>query len=289
MSKKLTNIDFIHNAKNVHGDKYDYSLVEYINAKTKVKIICPKHGIFEQTPNNHISNKNGCPKCKNLITDFIEKANAIHNNKYDYSLVNYQNSKSKVKIICPKHGIFEQTPNNHINLKQGCPLCSKNNNDSFIEKANVIHNNKYDYSLVNYQNSKSKVKIICPVHGVFEQTYDSHILKKCGCPNCKISKGENEIKTFLIDNNIYFINQYKFDNCKNKRKLPFDFYLPDLNVCIEFDGEQHFRKHKLWGEEKLIQTQTNDQIKNIFCIENNIKLIRIKFDENINKKLKLYF
>lgn len=95
MSKKLTNIDFIYNAKNIHGDKYNYSLVKYINAKTKVKIICPIHGIFEQSPNN------GCPKCKNLITNFIENAKLIHNDKYDYSLIEYKNSKLKVKIICP--------------------------------------------------------------------------------------------------------------------------------------------------------------------------------------------
>ena len=157
MSKKLTNEEFIKVANNIHNNKYDYSLVNYINAKTKVKIICLVHGVFEQTPNNHtsISNKNGCPVCKNeknLLKDFIKKSNIIHHNKYDYSLIDYKNIRTKIKIICPIHGQFEQTPNNHLNLKQGCAKCRKLNNDIFINKSKEIHGNKYDYSLVDYTN-----------------------------------------------------------------------------------------------------------------------------------------
>ena len=288
MSKKLTTSNFIKIASKIHNNKYDYSLVEYINAITKVEIICPEHGIFKQTPNNHTSNKNGCPICKNekrLLTNFIEKSKEIHNNKYDYSLVDYKNIRTKIKIICPNHGLFTQTPNNHLNLKQGCPKCVKHDKETFIKKSKEIHGDKYDYSLVEYKNTTTKEKIIYPIHGMFEQTYSSHIYHKSGCPKCLESKAEREISFFLKDISIKYISQKKFVGCRNKRQLPFDFYLPELNMCIEFDGEQHYRQHKVWGYEKFQQTQINDKIKTTYCLENNIKLVRIKYDENIENKL----
>jgi 5-methylcytosine-specific restriction endonuclease McrA len=128
--KRLTTKQFIKRSKVIHGDKYDYSLVEYKNARTKVKIICNKHGVFEQTPHSHLRG-NGCKKChynkssknaKSNIKSFIENSIKIHNDKYDYSLVKYKNSKTKVKIICPIHGVFEQIPNAHLN-GQGCKKC----------------------------------------------------------------------------------------------------------------------------------------------------------------------
>jgi len=130
MSRRLTTEQFIEKAKAVHGDKYDYSLVEYKNNKTKVKIKCHIHGIFKQRPNDHLNN-HGCPKCKTeyvkLYTisnsnKFIEKAKVVHGDKYDYSLVEYRNNKTKVKIVCPEHGVFEQRPDSHLNDK-GCPKC----------------------------------------------------------------------------------------------------------------------------------------------------------------------
>jgi hypothetical protein len=123
--RKLNNELFIKKSIKKHGNKYDYSLVDYINSKTKVKIICPNHGIFEQNPNNHISGSN-CFECKPNFAyssdRIIDKFNKIHNNKYDYSLVEYKNSHTKIKIICQKHGNFEQKPFKHLQ-SQGCPKC----------------------------------------------------------------------------------------------------------------------------------------------------------------------
>ena len=128
--KRLTTKQFIEKAKAVNGGEYDYSLVEYKNSKTKVKIICPIHGIFKQTPNSHLNGR-GCPKCRyiksgdkqRLTTEqFIEKVKDVHNDKYNYFLIEYKNVKTKVKIICPTHGVFEQTPGSHLN-GQGCPKC----------------------------------------------------------------------------------------------------------------------------------------------------------------------
>jgi len=288
MMKKTTE-DFIKKAIEIHGNKYDYSLVEYTGALNKVKIICPKHGIFEQTPNQHINCNKGCPKCSNkipTIKDLIINFNIVHKNKYDYSLVEYKNSRTKIKIICPIHGIFEQTPTLH-KRGHGCNNCKSLEQESFIEQSNLVHNFKYDYSLVNYVNWKTKIKIICPIHGIFEQRPNNHKDLKQGCPYCNESHGEQEILKYLNEKNIDYIRQYKYKNCKNILSLPFDFYLPEYNICIEFDGEQHFREHKIWGNDKLIKTKINDKIKNEYCLNNNIRLIRIKFDENINEKLNL--
>jgi hypothetical protein len=218
MAKKLTTEEFTIKANIIHNNKYDYSLTEYINSKTKIKIICPDHGIFEQQPNNHISGQ-GCPICtgtKKLTTEeFIFKANVVHNNKYDYSLVQYVTSHIKVKIICPEHGIFEQKPNNHLH-GQGCPICMggcKITIQTFIDKSTAIHDNKYDYSLVEYINSKTKVKIICPDHGTFEQRPSGH-LRGQGCVECSNLYNSNNTrsttKDFIDKSNIIHNNKYDY-------------------------------------------------------------------------------
>ena len=183
---------FIKKAKEVHGDKYDYSKVEYINNKTKVCIICPEHGEFWQRPDKHLSRGSGCPKCggtsKLKLSEFIEKANFLHKNKYDYSKVNYENYETKVCIICPIHGEFWQTPHAHLN-GQGCPYCNGNlklDKKQFIKKAKEVHGDKYDYSKVNYENYETKVCIICSKHGEFWQTPHAH-LNGQGCPHCAVN------------------------------------------------------------------------------------------------------
>lgn len=195
---------FIVKAKEKHGDKYDYSKVEYVDAHTKVCIICPKHGEFWIIPNSHL-NGSGCPECgrnKKMTTEaFIEKAKQIHGDKYDYSKVEYVNSHTKVCIICPFHGEFWVSPANHLR-ERGCPKCRSRKNvvnsyeiskpmlirkhtkETFFEKAKKIHGDKYDYSKVNYKDNKTKVCIICPIHGEFWQRPDHHLhgqgCKKCG-------------------------------------------------------------------------------------------------------------
>jgi len=290
MPKKVTTKDFINKSNIVHKSKYDYTLVNYINNRTKVKIICPHHGEFEQLPMNHIKGV-GCPKCSNnkpLTTEeFIDKANEVHNFNYDYSETDYIRTNKKVKIICPVHGIFVQKPNNHLQ-GQGCPKCNggiKKNKEYFIKKSKEVHN-KYDYSLVEYINMRTDVKIICPEHGVFEQRPSHHIVG-IGCPFCKESKGEKDIEKFLLKNEIEYTRQKKFDGCVNKRKLPFDFYLPELNMCIEFDGRQHFEPIEYFGgDEHLEYIKTNDFIKTTFCHDNGIRLLRIKYSDNILEKIK---
>jgi uncharacterized C2H2 Zn-finger protein len=265
MVKKLTKEQFINKAVEVHGDKYIYSLVNYVNTTVKVKIICKEHGIFEQSPNAHITQEQGCPPCslksrslqrtltqeqfintankvhqfkytydkaiyinsftKIIITcskhgdfnqlasshlqgmgckdcgielrsgkmsyslkEFVKIANEIHQFKYSYDNTVYVNSYTKIIITCHEHGDFSQTPDSHINHKSECPRCAHIlNTEDFIKSAKEIHGDKYDYSLSEYVDSKTPIKIKCPVHGIFEQLSLYHISGKNGCQPCSPS------------------------------------------------------------------------------------------------------
>jgi hypothetical protein len=288
-----TNEYFINEGSSIHKGKYDYSLLNYKNCKSKIKIICPIHGEFEQTPSTHLKG-GGCyncykENCFKTTEEFIKEAILFHGDKYDYSLVDYKESKQKVKIICKKHGEFEQRPSNHLS-GQNCPKCAKNsisNINDMIKKATLIHGEIYDYSLSTYINCDTKINIICSKHGVFKQTPYQHINRMNGCPICNESNGEREIRLYLSDNKITYIPQHKFSDCKYKRLLPFDFYLPEYNTCIEYDGEQH---KNLFGfeknDDKLKIRIIRDDIKTKYCLEKNIKLIRINYTDNILIKLK---
>ena len=191
---KLTTDDFIKKAKEVHGNKYDYSKADYKNNHTKVTIICPAHGEFKQIPSSHLQGS-GCPKCggrEKLTTEgFIKRAKEIHDNKYDYSKVDYKNAVTKVTITCPIHGKFKQKPSDHLSSR-GCPKCSgreKLTTEGFIKRAKEIHDNKYDYSKVDYKSIHTKITIVCFTHGEFEQIPNDH-LKGKGCPKCGLERLE---------------------------------------------------------------------------------------------------
>ena len=288
-----TTEQFIKEAKITHGNKYNYSKTQYVNAKTKVCIICPKHGEFWQYPNTHLNSK-GCPKCSNerlwdnrkdktTKDGFIQKAREIHGNKYDYSKIEYINTSTKVCIICPEHGEFWQTPSAHLS-GQGCPKCGKHHLsilfrdtiDEFVKKANIIHNKRYDYSKVEYIRGNDKVCIICPEHGEFWQTPNSH-LQYHGCPKCAVGKNtsseENEISEYiegLIDDNIIL----------NSRDIispnELDIYVPSRNVAFEYDG-------LYWHSDKFVARDYHLS-KTEKTITKGIKLIHIFEDEWLYKK-----
>jgi very-short-patch-repair endonuclease len=293
MGKKLTTEEFIEKAKKVHGDKYDYSLVEYVDTNTKVILICNDCGVeFKQSPKRHLRGL-FCKNCKHKnrhkysTEDFIKECNNKHDNKYDYTNTIYNGMKNNIVVTCKIHGDFELNARCHLR-SDGCPDCSKNKQsttEDFIKKSINIHGKKYEYDLVDYKNNKTPVNIRCYKHGTFLQRPDSHLSGK-GCPICNESKGEKSISIILENNKIEYIKQHKFLDCKDKNCLFFDFYLPKFNVCIEFDGRQHFDIIERWGGKKgLKKRQNRDQIKNEYCSENNIRLIRIRFDEDIKEKL----
>jgi len=230
---------------------------------------------------------------KKLTTEsFILKSKKVHGDKYDYSLVEYKDSHTHIDIICPTHNIFKQKPYCHLN-KEGCRKCSdelkfqkrRHNKDIFIERSQKVHDNKYDYSLTMYRNSRTKVDIVCPKHGVFTQSPPHH-LNGAGCPICKSSKGEIEVQKFLKNRNINYIQQHTFNDCKNLKVLRFDFYLPEYKICIEYDGRQHFNPIDMFGGDRAFELlRKNDEIKNTYCSENEINLIRVNYKDNIEEIL----
>ena len=275
--KLLSNEEFIKKARQVHGEKYDYSKVEYNGYKVPICIICPEHGEFWQTSGSHI-NGSGCPKCakngvKLTTEEFIKRAKKIHGDKYDYSKVIYKNAHTKVCIICSKHGEFWQTPTAHLN-GSGCPYCQNKNvtTEEFIKKSREIHGDKYNYSKVEYVKCNTKVCIICSKHGEFWQTPSKH-LHGHGCPICNESNLEREIRLFLLKQKIKFEQQKRF-NWLGLQSL--DFYLPDYNIAIECQGIQHFSENTYFFKNKVESLKTiqkRDIRKKMLCEKHNIKLI----------------
>jgi hypothetical protein len=271
--RRKTTEEFIRDGKNLHGeDRYDYRLVNYIDNKTNVNLICSIHGTFGIRPDAHLGMKSGCPHCGNAVRNttenFIKDAKLFHGeDTYDYSNVSYINNYTKVEIICKVHGSFLQTPCNHY--RYGCIKCGgsyKLTTQTYIEKAKEVHGeDTYDYSLVDYVNSATKIKIICKKHGLFEQNPVNHTHLENGCPVCNESKGERRIRRVLENNKITFESQKKFDLMYEtiSKFMAYDFYLPDYNLCIEYDGEHHFEtvEHHYHREEELLELQKRDEIK----------------------------
>lgn len=225
MSKKLTKEEFISKCFITHGNKYDYSKLEFKNTNSKGDIICRIHGVFSQNLCNHLQGA-GCPKCgnnaKHTKESFSILAAKIHKNKFTYDKVIYKDNKTHVVITCPIHGDFLMSPNSH--LRGGaCPECSKRkryNTESYIKKAKRMHGDKYDYSLVNYVNDKTKIKIICNnCHKTFEQLPGLHS-HGTGCPN---HRGGFSLEKWI-------------NRCNTKEKDPI------LYIIRGFDSEEEFIK-----------------------------------------------
>ncbi len=301
MGKKLTKEEFIKRSIQKHGGKYDYSKVEYKTSEDKVCIICPEHGEFWQRATDHMLGR-GCKYCsgvnKSNKEEFIKKVKKIFS-QYDYSKVEYINNKTKVCIICPEHGEFWSRPNDLLS-GYGCKKCADNTlktNEEFIEQCIKVHNNKFDYSLCNYTGATKKVKIICHEkdkngneHGVFEQNPSNH-LNGSGCPRCnsgKKSKMEENIGVELDKLNIIIERQKTFPWLKYKRHLYLDFYLPEYNIAIEVQGDQHYLPIKRFGGIDGYKLRYNrDATKEKLCKEHDIEIYYItKKNYNINDIIK---
>lgn len=291
---KLSTEQFIEEAKIIHDSKYDYSLTEYINTKTKVKIICPVHGLFEQIPNDHLSGK-GCRLCgyisrankrRKSTKQFIEEAKQVHCDKYDYSLVEYNGNKTKVKIICPIHGVFEQKPNDHLSGK-GCRLCSgnvKRTLERFLNLAKQVHGDKYDYSLVEYINDCTKVKIICKKHGIFEQTPNAHLSGK----GCKFCSGNTlkSTKQFIEEAKQVHGNRYDYSLAKyNGSKKPIKIICKEHGIFEQLpDKHLNYRQ----GCPDCSSSKGEERIS-VFLTNNNVRFEKYKTFSNLKDKNNLNY
>jgi len=201
--------------------------------------------------------------------EFITRARKIYGNNYDYSATDLDHRiDGKVIVTCRIHGDFTVNPSQFVRAdphkRVRCPKCNpsfKSNTEAFIMKARQKHGDTYDYSLVEYKNSTTPVKIICPKHGIFSQEPNDH-LSGNGCPRCYQSKLERNVRLRLIEENIDFEEQKKFDGLKMKKKLSFDFYIPDRRIAIECQGEQHFKPVALFGgQEGYESNKRRDEMK----------------------------
>jgi hypothetical protein len=239
--------------------------------------------------------KRNCPACKH--NSFIEKSINIHGNLYDYSMVEYSDNKTKVKLKCKIHGEFLITPSDHVNSKSGCSKCHfdklsnkfRKTKERFIVDAIKVHGNKYDYSLVDYKNNKTEVIIRCKnCNFIFRQIPDKHTNHLEGCPKCRKSKGEVLITTWLENNHITHTTQKSYEDLRGMGggKLKYDFYILDKNLLIEYDGMQHFQRGYFNGKattnEARRQAKIHDRLKTEYAYKHNIGLLRIPYTK-INK------
>ena len=292
MSRKLSKEEVVSQFHKIHGDKYDYSKFEYIGTHAMSTIICKKHGDFQQSPIMHKKGQ-GCPKCigrnKTDAERILELIN-IHGETYDYSKFRYNGNHNKSIFVCRIHGEFEQIYSNH-KRGHGCELCTGQikSTDEYIGIFKKIHSNRFNYSKFEYEKSYKRCTIICPDHGDFLITPNGH-QQGHGCPRCVDSLGEIVIATFLSERGVVFIQEHKFPTCLYKRKLLFDFFIPEKNLIIEYHGIQHFQPIDYFGGiESLTKTQKRDRIKKRWAIINGFYFEEIHYDENIQDRLKRIF
>ena len=309
MSKPLDTKEFIRRAKEIHGNKFGYDKVDYVNSYTKVKIKCKIHGWFHQIPSTHIDSC-GCTKCgielraerkRKTTQKFIKDARKVHGKTYGYDKVDYIGSHTKVKIECKIHGFFDMAPTNHLFNNNGCKKCAYKRNiklqrktkQQFIKEARRVHGKTYGYDKAKYLNNKIPLKIKCKIkgHGFFDQAPTHHIHRGQGCHKCvdlKNSKGVQTIELFLKQKKIKYERERRFPDLRDKRYLPLDFWLPKLKIAIEFDGEQHSRIGIFSAtKEKLRSIQKRDRIKNKWAKKHRYTMIRISYIQlnNINEIL----
>jgi len=287
--------DYIADFREIHGEKYDYSRFEFKGSPRHVTVICPIHGPFPILVHNHLKGR-GCPPCgyprradskRRSTEDMVRRFRLIHSDKYSYEKMVWVDYKTEITVTCPNHGDFPQDPRNH-NQGKGCPSCKTEKlieertftKEDFISKAVEIHGEIYDYSLVNYVNSQTKILIICKKHGSFPQLPNNH-LRGNGCPKC-YHKSEGRIARFL---HLNFITHRHF-KIQNRR---FDFYLPDFDLIIERDGEQHYHGfHLLSDGKKLESLEKNHQIdieKTALAKQEGLTICRLPYWLNFKEEI----
>lgn len=307
MGKRKTTEEFIKQAKELFGDKYDYSETVYTGCYKPVRIICHEkdehgveHGAFTPRACNHLSRMGGCPKCshhtKENTESFVSKAREKYGDKYDYSLVVYKDCDTNVDIICHckdedgnEHGVFTTTPYGHLHGSE-CRFCKGNpkmTKELFIKRARKIHGDAYDYEKVEYKDPFTDVLIFCRKHQAYFNQAPHHHLNGHGCPICSMSLMERHLKTLFDEAGLTYETQKKFDWLKYKRKMSLDFYFPDYNIALECQGEQHIKpvyyRSKKWSKEmaelNLREIKTKDALKLKLCEENKISILYVMNDK----------
>jgi hypothetical protein len=293
-----------------HKDKYDYSDTVFMTTNRPIEPVCKEHGKFKLLASEHLRGR-GCRKCgrrnqglKKRIpfSKWLRAAHKIHRKTYEYDKTSYRTTKDSIRIKCKKHGWFEQNAARHIYLQHGCEDCANERvsilrsrkRSQFISESRSIHKRRYKYHLlvadkktdVLKTDCKGRVKLYCVKHGEVSIHPNNHIHLQQGCAICVGSKGVRRIADFLKELKIGFISEWTDHDCIYKQRLRFDFFLPDHDIVIEFDGVQHFEPVSFGSneseaelEEKFKGLQMRDGLKDAWCKENNIGMIRIPYYE----------
>lgn len=298
-SKKKNSREYKKQAKELHGDKFNYQKTKYVDCKTKLVVTCPQHGDFSILPKNHLRGYGGCVGCfkerqSHTHEEFIEKLAEVNPQLLEnFDIVNeYKGINSTMKIQHKEEDdLYEITANNLLSAVSPTIQSACDPTGMFIARSKKIHGNLYDYTDTIYKNYKTPTTIICKEHGVFEQSPSLH-LNGSGCPKCasNVSKGEKHFQKLLIENDISYQAEKRYIDCKHIYSLPFDFYLDDYNTLVEIDGMQHYRPVNIFGgEDGFLKRQKIDQIKTEFCDLKGIDLLRIVYDPNtVESREKFY-
>lgn len=301
MTKKLTNEDIVQKIHGLVGDEYTKLDDVYKGNKIKFTIRHNTCGNEYEVSWTHFQNSRRCPKCKGknikkklalTNSNIIERMYELVGDEYSKLDDIYINAQTKFSI---KHNICGHEYEvcwNKFQIGKRCPKCMGNYRYKDSEITDIVFElTGGEYTkLGKYVGAHSKFKIKHNTCGHEYEVAWTHFQQGKRCPKCNQSKGEKFISDYLANKHISFTTQVKFDDCKHERTLPFDFGIVDSNkkiiALIEFDGQQHFESVELWGgEEALALTQLRDQIKNQYCKENNIPLLRIKYNEDIQERL----
>jgi hypothetical protein len=296
---------YIHELHNVNANVE--VLEDYVNAKTPIRHRCKIDGYMWNAMPTNILNGEGCPMCRNqlLSMKFCKTHRQYVNecmvaNPYVEIIGVYVDSKTPIAHRC-KIDNYEwyARPDNMLS-GYGCPMCGHRSIGSKLRKT--IEQYRHELSeffphitvVDQYINCEAPIRHYCKIHNCTFTTSPRNVLRGCGCSACgtQMSHGERQIVKWLTNHNIDYITQKRFADCKDLHTLPFDFYLPTRNMCIEYDGQQHFEpvdfagKGEKWALERFIITQCHDQIKNKYCAHNKILLLRIPYFENIDESLR---
>ena len=263
-----------------------YTLLEdkYENNNARMKMVCDKGHNFEMSFNQLYNRNTKCPKCMgNAKLSYDEVKEYIESQNYKLLSDKYIKATSKLKMKCPENHEFEMSWNNFKNHNQRCPICAKKNQKRRTHSYEYVKNyiESFGYKLISekYINEDVHLTIKCPKHGEWKVSFCNFKHNKSRCPRCKNYKGEIEISDILNKYNIDFINKHRFPDCKYKRTLEFDFYLEKYNTIIEYDGEYHYRQVNRTSKENFEKQKIRDGIKNQYCKEKGINLIRIPYWE----------
>lgn len=270
----------------------------YVNMNTKIWHRCKLDGTkWKMSPNAILNQKCGCPQCNSKLKTHEQYVVELFEvNPNVEPLEEYVDSSTPIWHRCLIDGYRWKAAPSHTLRGSGCPKCGgslKYTNDEFIAKLAQI--NPDIEALEEYNGGKNKITFRCKIDGHIWVARPGSALEGKGCPKCQETKGERYVRQWLESKSIPYIYQKTFSDCRDKNMLPFDFYLPDYNVLIEYDGQQHFEpvdfagRGETWAKRQLKITQRHDSIKNIYCQFNNIRLLRISYLQDIEEELNRFF